>query len=809
MSAICRHCGEPADDRSITVDTDDGTAAFCCHGCRAAWVWISQAGLERYYAHRDPGAPAHADLERFADYALPEVMSHYTAGGADGMADVSLHIGGMRCAACVWLLEQVAERTPGIAACDVSFATHRATVSFDPAVLDLAGVLRALAQPGFDPEPVVPGERSDVQNRERRQSLKRLAVAALFGMQTMMLALALYLGEAYGMTAAVRKFLEFACLVTTLPVLLYAGAPFFSAAIRGLAERRLGMDVPVTLALSIAFVVSVAATLGYGSTVYFDSVAMFVLLLSASRHLELTARHRAEDGASALARMLPDAVNRLLPDGSTERVARRELSAGDRVRLSAGDTVPADGRIESGNVRVDEALLSGESRPQQRSGGDAVSAGAGIASGGAVIVVEKTGAATTLASVGRLIERAASTRSERRGLADRLAGHFVTGVLTVAGSAAVIWSQIDPDRVLPVVLAVLIVACPCALALATPTALASATSRLARAGLLLTRTGLLERFRPGAVLLTDKTGTLTCGQPALVATQTLGRHGSAEVFGIAAALEADSTHPLARAFAGSAAAVQLDGPAETVPGCGVLGFIDGIEYRIGRSDFVAAIAGAQPVDRVDPAGVWLGHAGGWDSVFTIRDTLRADAKASLDALARHGLDIVIASGDSLAAVAGAAAELGIDDYHAAQTPAAKLALLERLRSKGRTVIMLGDGVNDAPVLRAADASIAMGGGTALARSSADAVLTGSGLSPLTTLAEVAAATRRTIRQSAAWAIGYNAVAVSAAAFGFVTPWLAAIGMSASSLLVVANAMRLRRSPQPLKPAANTLASDSA
>ena len=803
MTANCLHCGEPAGPSPVTVEADGKTAQFCCGGCHAAWVFITDAGLERYYTQRAAGKPVQVNADRFADYELADVVRHYVAIDAHGHGEVSLHIGGMRCAACVWLLEKVAGRTPGVDAFSVSFATHRATARFDPAVISLADLLRTLAEPGFDPEPVVAGEQTDAQVRERRTGLTRLAVAAIFGMQTMMLALALYLGDAYGMTAATRQLLEIASLVTTLPVLAYAGAPFFTNAWRGVAERRLGMDLPVALALSIAFTASVLATAGVGETVYFDSVAMFVLLLSASRFLELSARHHADDGTQALARMLPDAVDRLSAAGTTERVARRELRPGDRIRLTAGDTVPADGRIAAGELTVDEALLSGESQPCRRVAGEPVTAGAGVTGGGADIVVEKTGAATMLAGIGRLIERAGSTRSTFACLADRLAGRFVGGVLTVAAMAALAWMLVDTGRVLPVTLAVLIVACPCALALATPTALASATSRLARAGLLLTRPTLLEHFQPGATLLTDKTGTLTRGQPTLAATTTLGTSSDARCRELAAALESDSSHPLAAAFAPYRGALALDSPADEKAGRGVSGYIAGIEYRLGRAEFVAEIAGT--FRGPSPDGLWLGHQGGWDAWFDVRDTLRVDAKATIAALQAAGIRVVIASGDGPLAVAAAATELGVTEWHAGLSPDAKLDLLYTMRLDGRNVIMIGDGVNDAPVLRAADASIAMGEGSLLARASADGVLMGERLAPLGALADVARATRRVIRQSVTWAITYNSIAVSAAAFGLVTPWLAAIGMSASSLLVVANAMRLRRAPEPGRRLANRVA----
>ncbi|MEM1263052.1 MAG: heavy metal translocating P-type ATPase [Pseudomonadota bacterium] len=792
MSATCEHCGQSAATATaVEITTDSGPKVFCCHGCEAAWQWINSSGLGRFYDHRQPGNAVNA-VTRGDDYALAAVAAHYVAH-IDGQAEVTLDIGGMHCAACAWLIEAVAARCDGIVRCDVSLSSHRAVVRFDPQRTNLGEIVAALAKPGFAPQPVIAGETSERQVDERRRSLKRLAVAALFGMQTMMLAIGLYLGEFHGMSPSTTELLELASLALTLPILLYAARPFYAGAWRGLAERRPGMDVPVALALTIAFGASLLATMGVTTTVYYDSVAMFVLFLSASRYLEQSARHRAEDSAVSLARLLPDAVDRITDTNGTERIARSELSPRDRVVVRAGDTVPADGVLAAGSLTVDEAILSGEARPIAREVGDRLTAGAGIVGGTGQLLVERTGASTELAGIGRLIERARSG-VHRHGVADKLATNFVVGVLATAALAAAVWSLVDPGRVIPITLAVLIVACPCALALATPTALASAATVLSQAGVLLVNSRLIHTLGRRALILFDKTGTLTLGRPSLAATHRPGPADDGDVRQLAAALEAHSEHPLSGAFAACRTDAVLAESVDIVAGAGVEGTIAGIRYRVGNATYVSELVGtelpfAAPLDKTR---VYLGHVGVWDAAFDITDELRPDAAATVQQLQAAGFAIAIASGDHSGVVSQVAAELGIDGWHAELSPSDKLELLAQLRRDDRAVIMVGDGVNDAPVLAAADAAIAMGGGTALAQSNADAVLVDERLQPLVELVALAATTRTLITQSAAWAIGYNLTAVAAASLGWVTPWMAAIGMSASSLLVVGNALRLQR-----------------
>ncbi|MEX0915218.1 MAG: cation-translocating P-type ATPase, partial [Wenzhouxiangellaceae bacterium] len=727
----------------------------------------------------------------------PDMLARYVDRN-DERAETALDIGGMYCTACVWLLDRALAQHAAIRSVDVNAATRRAIIAWDIAAMPFSELLQVIADVGFKPEPVRVGYAGDRRDKDYRQSLKRLIVAAPAGMQVMMFAVALYAGDHFGIDGAIEQFLRTISLLVTLPIVFYSARPFFQAAWRGLRARSPGMDLPVSLAIGFAFAASTWAVWTGSGEIYFDSVAMFVLFLSGTRFLEMRARHRADDQALSLARLLPDTAARL-EDGREETVSVDRLQAGNLLRIRPGDIVPADGEIVDGELAVDESLLTGESMPVARGIGMQVFAGGVTVSGSATLRVLNTGASTSIAGIGRLLERAKADRPPISVLADRVAGYFVVSVLVLATFAGGAWLVIDPSRSFEIVLATLVVTCPCALALATPAALAAAASRLSASGFYVIRSRVLEVLRPGATIIFDKTGTLTRGEPSIVDTRLLAAsEGVSESYcrELAAALESASEHVLARAFAmrGGARAFTVSALAPQA-GAGVEAMIDGVRYRIGRRDYVAAIAGhcQLPPSNDRSTLVYLGSERGFLAAFTIGDALRGDAQMALSQLRDAGYKVVIASGDRAPVVAAAARALDVVDWYAELTPADKLALVAQRQRSGERVIMVGDGINDAPVMQAADASIALDAGTALARASADAVALSRRLVSVVEAAEVASRTRRIIRQNIAWAIGYNATAVPLAVSGWLAPWMAALGMSLSSLLVVLNALRLQRS----------------
>ena len=806
----CYHCDDaiPA-GTEFTAEIDGAPQSMCCLGCVAAAEFIAGAGLAGFYRQREAATAAalRPDDRTWRDFDDPQVAGQFVVA-RDALSEATIYIGDLYCPACIWLVTEILEVIQGVDNVAANPASRRITVSWRTDEVTLGTLLSRIAAVGFKPEPVTPGQSSDGERNDYRLAIRRLVVAGVFGMQAMMFAIGLYSGEFQGMTEGMRDLLAIASLVVTLPIIAYAAVPFYRGAWLGIAQRRPGMDVPVTLAIAIAFIASVLATFR-GGDVYYDSIAMFVTLLCLSRFLEMRARHRADDRAEAMANMLPAAVSRVGDDGLEERVARAAIRMRDRLRFGTGDVVAADGMVLDGTVDVDESIMTGEAESVARTAGDTLLAGTQVIAGSAVIEVTDAGASTQLAEIARLIERAQGDRGALQGTADRIASWFVMAVIAVASVTAVAWWQLAPERVLPIVLSVLIVACPCALALATPTALASAAASLSRRGILLVRARLLEAMRSGAVIVLDKTGTLTRGAPEIASETCYLDADATRCRAIAAALEADSGHVLAQAFAdGADDSVALDAPPEIHVGRGVSGRIDGKTYRIGKRAFVAE-AGAAISPIAPESGIYLADDERVLARYTVRDAVRDDAAETIQALICQGFEPVIASGDHPAAVAEIASRTGISRHHADLSPADKLELVRRERAAGRRVIMIGDGVNDAPVLAAADASIAIGNGAALARASADAILLGHQLRPLRDLADISLRTRRVIAQSLAWAAGYNLLAVSVATLGFVAPWMAAIGMSASSLIVVANALRLNRDSNVSQPADTDVADDPA
>ena len=785
----CFHCGEPIPPGvRLEVSLDGEPRAMCCEGCRAAAEFIRDAGLADYYKFRDAPAPrprADAD-DAWVTYDRPEIQERLVQRQGP-LSSANLLLEGVRCAACGWLVERRLERRAGVTGIAVNPATGRARLEWRTGEAELSSLLRSIHALGYRPHVLGAADTVAVAERERRLALKRLAVAGLGMMQVMMFAVALYAGAFDGMDPVLRHYLRLVSMLVATPVLLYAGRPFLEGAWRNLAARQLGMDVPVALGLVLAWAASTWNTFTDRGEVYFDSVTMFTFLLLLGRFAEMSARHRAGSTSDALLRLQPVSATRL-KDGIAERVVVTELAAGDTVLVAAGEAFPADGVLAGEATSVDESMLTGEAAAVARGPGDAVMGGSINVGRPARAVVSAVGHDTVLAGIVRLLERAQTERPSIARLADRWASWFVAGVLLVAASVAGAWMVVDPARAFEATLAVLVVTCPCALSLATPTAITAATAALARQGLLITRAEALEGLSRARRVVMDKTGTLTTGQPVVHRCRPLGRLDEAGCLALAASLEQASTHPIARAFARVEGARRVPQQVDAEPGAGVEGTLDGVRYRIGRREFVAVLAGSRDTD---DACTYLGREGEWLAGFEIRDTLRPGATAVVSRLQAMGLAVEIASGDHEAAVAAAARATGVSRYHARLTPDEKLALVREIQGAGERVIMVGDGVNDAPVLAAATVSIAMGAGTSLAQTSADAVLMARELDALPESVAVARRTVGIIRQNLAWAVAYNVLALPLAALGFIPPWAAAIGMSASSLLVVANALRLR------------------
>ncbi|WNZ57445.1 heavy metal translocating P-type ATPase [Microbulbifer sp. MKSA007] len=579
-SSSCYHCGLPVPPGSNHSVVIDGAARdMCCPGCEAVASAIVSGGLDGFYRFREKESdrPEEAQpQDRWAAYDLPEVQQQFVHDWDNGNKIASLLISGITCAACVWLIEKHLGQLDGIEKVSVNASTQRAQIGFNPDKIKPSELFGELERIGYRPAPATAANQESVIQSEHRAALRRLGVAGLGTMQVMMFAIALYFGAAAeeGVGEFERYFRWVSLLVAT-PVVFYAARPFFSAALRSLRARHLSMDVPVSLAIGMAYVASFYATVFGTGEVYFESISMFTFFLLLGRTVEMRARHRAGLASGGLAQLLPMTAAKYQGDDIVH-VPVAALVAGDKVLLRPGDTVPADGEVLEGVSGVDESLLSGESALQQKSAGSPVYAGSVNGDSTLTIRITAAGQSTRLSAIERLVERAQLDKPNQVALADRVAGIFVGVVLFAALAAFVVWWQIDPSRAFWVSLSVLVVTCPCALSLATPAALASATLRLQQLGLLVAGGSLLETLpRIGRVLF-DKTGTLTRGEPRILHIDLLRANWSEQrVKDVAAALESQTNHPLARAFRawrGNLIATDL----KVHTGAGLKGQIEGV-----------------------------------------------------------------------------------------------------------------------------------------------------------------------------------------------------------------------------------------
>jgi len=798
----CFHCAQPVTDPGrYRVKVDGCWQPVCCPGCEAVAAAILGYGLQGYYEQRtSPAATADAGkTEDFRIYDDPEVQRGFVHTAATGECDAALMLEGVRCTACVWLNQSVLGRLPGVLAVGINATTHRAQLRWDPRKIKLSEILSAVRHIGYRAHPYDVRQQEAAQRAEQKQSLWRLFVAGFGMMQVMMYALPVYMAGPGNMTADIEQLMRWAGLMLTLPVVTYSAGPFFKSAWRDLRLGRMGMDLPVALGIGVAFTASAWSTFSGHGEVYFDSVSMFVFLLLCGRYLEIKARHAVARSLDFLSRAIPDVALRLDAAGESVQVPVSALRPGDQVLVRSGERVPVDGVVVDGRSFVDESLLTGESSPVARQTGDRLTGGSTNVADPLRMRVERIGADTVLSSIVRLMQQAAAERPKLVSNAERVTGWFVAATLALAAAAAAVWWSIDPARAIWVAVSILVVTCPCALSLATPVALTVGTGRLARQGLIVCRGHAIETLARVTDVVLDKTGTLTFGQLRLTRTQVLGKVGEADCLRIAAALERGSIHPIAKAL--HAAGTQPPAPhnAKHHAGLGVEAELDGRVYRLGRPEFVLA-AQEKPVSwrpPALPAGssiAMLGDESSCLALFVFGDSLRPDAGDFIGALQRAGKRVHLLSGDRAETVEGTASALGIKSATANASPQEKLNYVQSLQRQGRVVAMIGDGINDAPVLARASVSIAMGDGAWMSQRHADAVLVSGRLGDLRASFETSARTLTIIRENLLWALAYNLTAVPLAALGMVTPWMAGIGMSASSLVVILNSLRLLRRP---------------
>lgn len=724
--------------------------------------------------------------------------------------DSQVVLEGMHCAACALTIEDALRAVPGVQQADVSAATRRARVVWHPGQVLPSQWMAAVHRAGYRAMPAMDALAREQRQRESRRALWRWLVAGFCMMQVMMYAWPAYVAQPGDLTLEMEQLLRWASWVITLPMVVFSCGPFFASALRDVRLRRVSMDLPVALGMAITFVVSTAGTFEptglFGREVYYDSLTMFVFFLLTGRWLELRLRDRTAGALEAVMNRLPDSVERRGAEGNFTRVATRRLVPGDTIRVLPGEAFPADGRITRGNTQADEALLTGESTPVARPLGSTVTAGSYNLQSPVEVLVQGTGAQTRFAQIVALMESASLQKPRLAQLADRIARPFLVAVLLAAALAVAWWWPSDPGHALMVGVAVLIVTCPCALSLATPVAMLTAAGTLARHGVLVRNLQGLEALAAVDTIVFDKTGTLTRDGMALSATRTSGDMAAGEALALAAALAVQSVHPASRALVAAAARMPtstLQWAVKDLQEDAGLGLTATVQ-RVGAGQATRRLrlgsalhAGMASEGDGNGLQVVLSQQGSDGALrelarFDLSEDLRSEAAPVVRALEQAGVAVQLLSGDRGGAVQRVAAQAGIAQARGECTPQGKLAALQALQAQGRHVAMVGDGLNDGPVLAGAHASLAFGRAVPLAQSRADFVVLGDSLALVPQTVLLARRTLRVVRQNLWWAALYNALCVPLAVAGWMPAWLAGLGMALSSLLVVLNASRLAR-----------------
>ncbi|MDQ6987175.1 MAG: heavy metal translocating P-type ATPase [Mariprofundaceae bacterium] len=806
----CHHCGLPTGGatacRGMVADAE---YAFCCGGCLSVCQAIHDAGLDGFYARvkqreaeLEPPPDMPSDMDQ---YDLDEVQQDMILQHANGRREALLLVEGIHCAACIWLIEKGLKALPGIEFAEVNLARQRLRVVWKEGQVQLSAIMQRLAALGYAALPYNQESAEGQQKRQNRSLLFRMGFAAFGAMNIMWISIALYAGAFSSISAEYRNFFHWVSFVIATPVLLYSGGPFLTSAWRGLIRLRLSMDLPIAIGALVTFAYSLWQTINHGEHVYFDTVVTFLFVILVGRYLEALARRNASSASLRLMELQPRMATRLTADGE-QRVAIRKLVAGDRVLVRAGDKLPVDGEVAEGESHLDESMLTGESMPVHKKTGDVVAAGTVNLDAPLVVVVRQTGSGTTLARIIHLVEAAQGSKARVQRLADQIVPWFVAVTLGLAALTFAYWIDQDINTALLAAAAVLIITCPCALGLATPMAIAVSSGVGARAGVLVRNGEALERLSAIDHVVFDKTGTLTEGRMRVIECTSISEHmDSDDVLQLAAAIERHFPHPLSRAITDEAERRKLKFLSATglqaVPGMGVSGDVQGKSLCLGNARLLAenGISLAADQQRVRQhieadmgICVWLAVDGRLSGFIHLQDKLRDGAAEVLALLHREGIAATLLTGDSEQAAACVQQKLGDMQVVAGVLPEEKAQAVMRLREQGKKVLMVGDGVNDAPALAVADVSIAMGSGADVSMESADVVLMGSDIGKVFYALMLGRQTLKTVRQNLGLSLAYNILLVPAAMAALVTPVFAAIAMPLSSLLVIGNAMLIRR-----------------
>ena len=791
----CFHCNEPVltGDQFTTI-INGQAQPMCCPGCQAVSQAIMDAGLSSYYQFRsEPGnrqtALVPEQLSQYSAYDLPEVQQDFVH--KQGTIDsTSLSIDGITCAACAWLIEHKLKPVAGVTNVLVNSTTQRALVSWDSERIQLSEILQIISKIGYQAAPYQVDEQEKQSKADSRKFLLRLGLAGFATMQVMMFALALYTGYFTDLDVQFRDYFRWVSLIFAAPVVLYSAQPFYFSALRSVLSGKLNMDVSVSIAILGAYIASCIATMQGNGEVYFESVSMFTFFLLLGRYFEQAARQKASVSSSNLHKLVPLTAH-LCHEGEITEIAAKQLTIGDIILVKPGEVIAADAEVVTGQSSVNEAMLTGEQMPISKRVSDKVYAGTINIEQPIEVRVTALGQDQLVAEIIRLQELASNNKPTIALIADRLARYFSGTVLSIAAITYVVWSFVSPEDAFWITLSVLVATCPCALALATPTAVTCATAIFTKLGVIPRKPGIFEKLTKINHVVFDKTGTLTCGQLSIGDVQTFAGYSSAQVLSIAAAIEQGSLHPIALAFSPFYDNQHQVDTVEHHIGLGIQASMNQKQVSIGTAQFVSPDMLPISVKATQSQWIYLSIDNELIAKIEMLDKLRVDSLATVNALKAANIKLSIASGDNSGHVEFLAHKIGISDVHSGLSPQDKLALVNRLQQDAN-VAMFGDGINDAPVLAGANLSVAMGSGSAIAKNSADLILLGDHLSRFNDAIYVAKQTQRIIHQNLLWAFAYNIIILPLAVTGHVAPYIAAIGMSVSSLIVVSNSLRLLR-----------------
>ncbi|KJR29945.1 ATPase P [Vibrio navarrensis] len=783
MTKSCYHCGEdvPA-NTDFKVEILGDVRSMCCPGCETVAQTIVDNGLVSYYQYRTAQAEkvelVPEQLKALVHYDNEEVQSEFVRN-SNNYCEVMLSLEGVSCAACAWLIEKQVNSQQGVLSIKVNTTTNRALLSWDKSKTKLSELLSGIHQLGYKAAPFEADKQEAAYHATMKQYLYRLGIAGLATMQVMMLAVALYL-EVFGdLEPEFKNYFRWVSLIFATPVLLYSALPFYLNAWRSIKGRTLGMDVPVSIALIFAYCASLVATVTEQGEVFFESISMFTFFLLVGRFLEMRARRKAAAASGNLLKLIPAIATTL----EGKQIPVKSLKIGDQIRVLPGEHIPADGKVVEGRVHVDESMLTGESIHVVKQMGDLVYAGTLNGDESFVLEVACSKADSVISNIVRLQDEAQHSKPKIAEIADVVARYFVGVILLISAATWLYWHQTKPEDAFWIMLSVLVATCPCALSLATPTALTCATSRMGNFGILLRKGHVFETLCKINHLVIDKTGTLTKGDIEIQRTETFAEWPETQCLAIASSLEYYANHPIARAFSRYADSAVQAVDATNVIGSGICGYWSGEEVKIGSSRYVL------DSEQSESHAVYLSIAGKHAATFFYHDPIRKESREFLQKFAEAGIKTTLLTGDSLANATPVASAMGIEHVIASAKPEDKLAYLQSLDASDITM-MVGDGINDAPTLAGAHLSVAMGSGTDVAKASADMTLLGDRLDKLLEARELALRTRKIIRENLAWSLGYNLLILPLAVAGLVAPYIAVVGMSASSIIVVSNSLRL-------------------